>query len=132
MCTHTSSTPEFIQPCTLDFDQHWYPSHEPVVLLATTKYKQKADQEQGGSSYAARATSIYRKQKKGLSKPSTSIVGRPGLMSYQYNYNHFEPCYSNYGYPWMPVAAPGLGCQQDRPSPLHTAADGGNEPSCIV
>ena len=26
--------------------------------------------------------------------------------------------------------APGLGCQQDRPSPLHTAADGGNEPSC--
>ena len=46
------------------------------------------------------------------------------IMSYQYNYNHFEPCYSNYGYPWMPVAAPGLG------STLHTAADRGNEPSC--
>ena len=59
-------------------------------------------------------------------KLSTSIVGRPGLMSYQYNYNHFEPYY---GYPWMPVVAPGR-CHQDRPSPLHTAADGGNEPSC--
>ena len=46
------------------------------------------------------------------------------IMSYQYNYNHFEPCYSNYGYPWMPVAAPGLG------STLHTGADRGNEPSC--
>ena len=30
----------------------------------------------------------------------------------------------------MTVAASGLGCQQDRPSPLHTAAHGGNEPSC--
>ena len=30
----------------------------------------------------------------------------------------------------MPVVARGLGCQQDRPSPLHTTADGGNEPSC--
>ena len=30
----------------------------------------------------------------------------------------------------MPVAVPGLGCQQDHPSPLHTAPDGWNKPSC--
>ena len=47
------------------------------------------------------------------------------IMAYQYNYNHFEPYY----YPWMAVAAPGLGTQVDRPSTLHTGADG-NEPSC--
>ena len=28
------------------------------------------------------------------------------------------------------AAAQGLGCQQDRPSTLHTAGDGGNEPNC--
>ena len=54
------------------------------------------------------------------------------IMSYQCNYNHFESYYSNYSYPWMPGAPPGLGCQQDRPSTLHTGADGGNDRSCSI
>ena len=34
-----------------------------------------------------------------------------------YSYTHFEPFHSNDGYPWMPIAAPELQCQQNCPHP---------------
>ena len=34
-----------------------------------------------------------------------------------YPYTHCEPFHSNYAYPWMPIAAPELECQQNCPHP---------------
>ena len=40
-------------------------------------------------------------------------------ISYQYNYNHFELLYPNYGYLWILVAAPELEHQQNCSSPSN-------------